>query len=147
LSVSIDTNILVYAYDRSDRFKRKAAETYLERHLIDLKPIAGQVLGEFLNTAHRKKVIDTSLACEVVRRIAGICPIFEATPGLRIAASALCDRHKIQFFDALLCQTLASMNVTTLLSEDLSDGETYGGVTILNPFNPANIGRIAEAYA
>ena len=42
-------------------------------------------------------------------------------------------RYKISFWDALFVQAAGSSGATILYSEDLSDGQTYGSVRVINP--------------
>jgi predicted nucleic acid-binding protein len=42
-------------------------------------------------------------------------------------------RHKISFWDALIVQAAGSCGAEVLYSEDLADGQTYGGVRVVNP--------------
>ena len=53
-----------------------------------------------------------------------------------LAASELCERDKIQFWDALVIRTAQRAGASTLWSEDLQDGRQFGGVRIRNPFKP-----------
>ena len=50
------------------------------------------------------------------------------------SAWALEDAHSLSFWDALIIAAAQVARCDTLLSEDLADGETYGGVTVLSPF-------------
>ncbi len=109
--------------------------------------ISGKVLSEFLNATHRKRLFQPEFAREVVKLIRTNCSVVEHTAEDRIATSHLAETRKIGYYDALLCCTLARCGVTLLLSEDLADGDTYGGLTILNPFNAVNAARINAALA
>jgi predicted nucleic acid-binding protein len=53
-------------------------------------------------------------------------------------------QHQIPVWDAMLWATLDQAGCRTLLTEDFQDGRTLGGVTFLNPFNPANDETIAR---
>jgi predicted nucleic acid-binding protein len=44
------------------------------------------------------------------------------------------DRYKISFWDAMLLVSANRAGCAHFLSEDLSDGQTYGRVTAVNPF-------------
>ncbi len=50
------------------------------------------------------------------------------------AAWDLIDRHALSFWDGLFVAAARSLGCDRLLTEDLSDGETYGGVLVVNPF-------------
>ena len=52
------------------------------------------------------------------------------------AAMQIHQRHRIQFFDALLLATARRVGCKVMLSEDVQDGHDYDGITIRNPFAP-----------
>ncbi len=145
LAFSIDTNVLIHANDHRDPIKQQIALEWIRRLIQDRCPVAGQMLGEFLSVAHRKPFLPMQQARDVVTLLATTCSVAEIARDARIAASKLAETRLLQYFDALLCTTLESVGVTILLSEDMSDGETYGTVTVLNPFNPANADAIRAA--
>ena len=43
-------------------------------------------------------------------------------------------KHKYHIYDALVIASALETSCTTLYSEDLQDGQVFGGVTIRNPF-------------
>ena len=50
-----------------------------------------------------------------------------------LAALELQERYQISFWDALVIHAAQTAGVATLYSEDLSDGQQYGGVQVRNP--------------
>jgi len=44
------------------------------------------------------------------------------------------DRYRISFWDALVMQAAEKAGAAVLYSEDLSDGQIYGSVRVVNPF-------------
>jgi predicted nucleic acid-binding protein len=57
---------------------------------------------------------------------------------------ALLDSHHLQVWDAHMLAVCAANGCDVLLSEDMTDGVQYGSVLVLNPFNPANTGKLAS---
>ncbi len=49
-------------------------------------------------------------------------------------AIELSARYKIAYWDALILAAAQALGCHTVYSEDLSDGQTYSGVRVLNPF-------------
>jgi predicted nucleic acid-binding protein len=49
-------------------------------------------------------------------------------------AFAVEDRYGVRFWDALLLAGANAAGCGYFLSEDLNDGQAYGGVTVVNPF-------------
>ena len=54
---------------------------------------------------------------------------------LTIMAIEFHERFQIRYWDALIVATARLGGCGVVLSEDLSNGQNYGGVTILNLFN------------
>ena len=143
--ISLDTNVLVYAYQSAEPEKQAVAMDHLRRIIAGDSVIGGQVLSEFLNTAHRKRLIGLDLARQTCQLLCAELIVCEQIFSDRLAASDLAEVRQIQFYNALLISTLARAGVDTLLSEDMTDGDIYAGVKVLNPFNPANRNRIEAA--
>jgi predicted nucleic acid-binding protein len=51
-----------------------------------------------------------------------------------LGAFAIEDSYRLRFWDALLIAAANAAGCAFFLSEDLSDGQTYGSVVALNPF-------------
>ena len=52
------------------------------------------------------------------------------------AAMQIHQRHRIQFFDALLLATARRIGCNVMLSEDVQDGHDYDGITVRNRLVP-----------
>lgn len=50
-----------------------------------------------------------------------------------LGALDLEERYQVSFWDALVIQAAHSAGVEVLYSEDLSNGQVYGGVRVVNP--------------
>jgi predicted nucleic acid-binding protein len=59
------------------------------------------------------------------------------------AALELASRHPLAIYDAIIVAAAAEAQCDLLLSEDMQDGFTWRGVTIVNPFGPAPDTRLA----
>ena len=147
LAISFDTNILIYAYDRSDIRKNAVSRDLVDRLVLNGVPVAGQVLGEFLRVAHRKQIVPLTIAREITDEIVNMCGVVETQHRDRRNASLAAERHKLQFFDALICEVIERAGVKMLLSEDMQDGAVIDGLTILNPFNSANTPTLIAALS
>jgi predicted nucleic acid-binding protein len=53
--------------------------------------------------------------------------------GAMLAALDLEDRYKVRFWDALIIHAAQVAGAELLYSEDLSDGQRYGDVRVVNP--------------
>jgi predicted nucleic acid-binding protein len=134
--VFVDTNVLVYARDAAETAKQPKAKAWLE-HLWRTRTgrLSYQVLAEFYVTVTQK--LDPGLTAEEaradVRSLAAWRPIVIDEATLE-EAWGLQDRHSLSLWDALILSAAAAARCDRVLSEDLSDGETYGTVTVVSPF-------------
>ncbi len=58
----------------------------------------------------------------------------EMTTSVLQAALALKARYQISYWDAAILAAAKAGNCREVLSEDLTHGQAYDGVTVLNPF-------------
>lgn len=132
----IDTNILLYAYDRSAGIKRDVAAGLL-RGLWETRcgRISVQVLQEFYVAATSK--VRAPLSRETALRVVedyGHWRVHSPTVADVTRAAHIQERYQISFWDAMIIQSAARLSCTTLWSEDLNPGQVYEGVTVRNPF-------------
>jgi len=134
--VFVDTNVIVYAYDRSAGRKHEAARDLL----VDLWNkeggiLSAQVLQEFFVTVTRKVV--SPLKADAAREIIEDFLTWEVVSNDGQAVLEAIDlkaAEKISFWDALIVAAARRGGADILLTEDLSDGRTFGDVTVRNPF-------------
>ncbi|HTT19821.1 MAG TPA: PIN domain-containing protein [Candidatus Sulfotelmatobacter sp.] len=133
----VDTNILVYAHDRSEGKKHLRARSLVEELWANGDGVLStQVLQELCINLMGKMAKPFSLA--EVREIMQDYlrwRIVVNTPDSILRALELQGRHKISsFWDALIVQAAESAAASVLYSEDLAPGQTYGAVRVVNPF-------------
>jgi predicted nucleic acid-binding protein len=130
-----DTNVLLYAVspDPEERDKaRRANELLASRDIA----VSVQVLQEFYVQATRASRPD-ALTGEQARRLVEAFLRFEvAEPTVSLMRSAMAtrDRFQISYWDAAILEAARSLGCDVVLSEDLGDGQDYGGVRVENPF-------------
>ncbi len=132
----VDTNVLVYAHDRSAGAKQVRAAALLDKIWNSgTGCLSIQVLQEFFVTMTRKipHPISSGDAEALVRDLAA-WSVFAPESDDVLAAIALHRRTGIAFWDAMVLQGAAAMGCETLWSEDLKPGQSYDGVTVRNPF-------------
>lgn len=61
-------------------------------------------------------------------------PVQQATVALTVAAIATSRRSVISYWDAAIPEAARLLGCEVVLSEDLDDGQDYGGVRVENPF-------------
>jgi predicted nucleic acid-binding protein len=130
----LDTNILVYAADQSEQRKRQAARELIHRLTQKGTPcISTQVAQEFFVALTRKMGVAPLAARDLVLGFKG----FEQVSVDFEDIQAAIDGHilwQISFWDALILTAARKAQCTVLYSEDLNDGQTFGGVRVVNPF-------------
>ena len=55
-------------------------------------------------------------------------------PAVMLVASDLATDHRLGIWDAVILSAASQAGCRLLLSEDLQEGFSWGGVTIVNPF-------------
>ena len=134
MRVAVDTNILVYAEGGNDPQRKRIALDVLDAVPEDSIFIPVQVLGELFNVLTRKAGWAREAARDAVLAWRDTVPTIDTTPSILIAASDLAVDHQFRIWDALVVAAAAAADCRLLLSEDLHDGFTWGGVTVINPF-------------
>jgi predicted nucleic acid-binding protein len=132
----VDTNILVYAHDRSAGTKRDQALTLVEQLWESREGcLSVQVLQEFFVNITRK--IANPLAPETAKEIiADFSRWHVHVPAADdvLGAIGIHQRTGISFWDAMIVRSAAEMSCVALYSEDLNTGQEYSGVPVENPF-------------
>ena len=132
----LDTNILVYAYDRSAGQKHNLAAQLMEECWENENGcISIQVLQEFFVTVTRKITmpLDHQTSRQIVADLAH-WRLHAPEASDLLHAIDLQQSYQLAFWDALVVQSAASLGCKQLLSEDLNHGQVYGDVKVINPF-------------
>lgn len=131
----VDTNILMYAHDKAAGAKHERARALVEELWRDRAGvISTQVLQELAVNLRRKtaKPLDAKGAREVVADYLTWQVVVNGGDSI-LEALELETRYQISFWDALIVQAAQSAGTHVLYSEDLSDGQLYGAVRVVNP--------------
>ncbi len=133
-SVFFDTNILVYAAIGTgrDEPKRKRALELIESEDF---ATSAQVLQEFFVTVVRKasRPLSAAQALEWIEQWSAF-PCQATDHQLVRIAIERSERHRISYWDAAILVAAEALGTHTVYSEDLSDGQRYGKVRVVNPF-------------
>jgi len=132
----LDTNILVYAFDRSAGLKHQQAAKLMEECWENENGcLSIQVLQEFFVTVTRKIAapLDLQTARQIVADLAQ-WRLHAPDAGDLLQAIDLQHSHQLAFWDAQVVESAASLGCKQLLTEDLNHGEYYGEVQVVNPF-------------
>jgi predicted nucleic acid-binding protein len=132
----LDTNVLVYLYDRDSPEKQSKARKVLEQSAAgDGLVISTQVLQEFYVSITRKlpkrlPEADALLAMHGLRRF----PTVLIDVPMIFNAIELTRRFQMAFWDGLIVQAALSAGCTRLLTEDLQHEQRIGALRVENPF-------------
>jgi predicted nucleic acid-binding protein len=132
----LDTNILIYAHDRSAGDKHiRAKELVQELWQSGEGCLSIQVLQEFYVNVTQK--VSMPLSPEIAAQIiADLSRWLVHRPGAEDVLNAirLQGRYQIAFWDAMIVASAIQLGCQTLWSEDLNPGQIYGPVEVLSPF-------------
>ncbi|HYV64574.1 MAG TPA: PIN domain-containing protein [Bryobacteraceae bacterium] len=131
----VDSNILLYAASKNPDEQDKAGQAKDILNALDLA-LSVQVLQEFYAQATRTTRADRLSHLQATLLIRSFCryPVQETTLLLVEAALRTTERFQISYWDAAIIEAARTLGCREILSEDLGDGQDYGGVRVTNPF-------------
>lgn len=136
MRLALDTNILAYAEGVNGIERRNQAMSLIGRMAPDSAIIPAQVLGELFNVLVRKAGRSRTDARNALLSWSDAFPVVETTPDSILLAADLATDHSLGIWDSVILSTASQAGCRLLLSEDMQDGFTWGGVTVVNPFSP-----------
>ena len=133
-----DTNVLVYAFDSKEPAKQQIALNLLDGFgSTGNLTLSTQVLQEFFVAVTRKLTppLSAETAYELVENL--VCyPLVQIDFSLILSAIRRHQQINVSFWDALIIEAALLSECTTLLSEDMQDGQLIANkLTIRNPFD------------
>ena len=132
----VDTNVLVYAYDRAAGVKRDRARDLLEALWNEGRGVLStQVLQEFYVNVRRKTrpPVSQKEARALVADYLVWDPVVNDGATV-LEAIDVGHRHQLSLWDALVVVAAQGSGASVLYSEDLNHGQRFGSVQVLNPF-------------
>ena len=134
MRVALDTNVLAYAEGINGAERRDAALALIRRLPQEAAVVPAQVLGELFNVLVRKGGKSRSDARDALLSWRDAASVVETSPKAMLAAADLATDHQLGIWDAVILSAAAQSGCRLLLSEDLQEGFTWAGVTVVNPF-------------
>ncbi len=134
-SVFVDTNVLVYLFDRDAPGKQRRVRELLAAEAPHLT-LSTQVLAEFYVTVTRKLARPLP-AGEAEAAVAEFCTlkVVSVEAALVRAGISRARRDRMSLWDALIIEAALAGQCERLLSEDFQDGRVFDGyLTVANPF-------------
>jgi predicted nucleic acid-binding protein len=131
-----DSNVIVYAHDRSAGTKHPAQLLIARLLATDLGSLSVQVLQEVYVTLTRKlhPAFSAADARLVVDDLSKWPSVVEPTRRDVLDAINGSMRWGVSFWDALILVAANRAGASIVWTEDLNDGQRYDDVTVRNPF-------------
>ena len=134
MRIALDTNFLVYAEDINDKTRRDIARDIVMRLSGPDTFVPVQVLGELYRVLTRKAHRSPDMARATVLGLRDAFSPIETSLEIMLAAMDISIDHQLPVWDAVILAAAAEADCRLLLSEDMQDGFTWRGVTVVNPF-------------
>jgi predicted nucleic acid-binding protein len=131
----VDTNILVYAHDASAGVKHERARALVEGLWHSRAGVVSTQVLQELSVNVRKKALKP-LGLEATRELVSDYLAWHVVVNdgdAVVVALDLEKRYRVSFWDALIIHAAQVAGAEVLYSEDLSDGQRYGDVRVVNP--------------
>ena len=137
--VFVDANVLVYARDANEPVKQPRAAEWIARLWSEQSGRTSmQVLSEYYVTVTRKfkpAMTNDAAWTDMQSYIAWRPQAIDAALMRRAREIEKC--HRLSWGDCMVVAAAQLQDCAVLLTEDLDDGATFGGVTIRSPFTLA----------
>jgi predicted nucleic acid-binding protein len=131
--IFLDTNILVYAFDRDEPSKRARSLAILSGD--DELVLSTQVLQEFYVAVTRKlkRPLSEADAEAAVRELVRL-EVVGVDTTMVLDAIVTHRAHSLSFWDALIVRSASAAGCDRLFSEDMQHGRDLHSVRIENPY-------------
>jgi predicted nucleic acid-binding protein len=130
----VDSNILLYADDRSAGPKRERARELIEEVMSTGTGVLSlQVLQEYFAVATKKLGVPAAGARQRIELLSRLDVVILGVEDILMAID-LHRLHQFSIWDALVIRAALNAGCRVLYSEDLQDGRRIDGLEIVNPF-------------
>ncbi len=138
LAYFLDTNILIYAtsFAADHAAKKPIAREWVARSDWGT---SSQVLMEFYaNAKQPRHGMGADIAREFIDTIIAYRQIQAITPSVVHQALDLLQRYSLSHWDAAVLMAAKALGAPIVISEDMGHGQSYDGITVINPFLPVH---------
>lgn len=136
-SILVDTNVLVYAYDRSEPVKQAQAIRVLDFLSSRYQGvISTQVLAEFFVTVTRKIAAPLSIeqAYTSIENYLASWPVLDMSGQVVLEAARGVRDYQFSYYDAQIWAIARLNQIRDIFSEDFNPG-MIEGIQFVNPFD------------
>ena len=145
MRIALDTNVLVYAEGVNDAARRSTVVALLRRLPPENVHLPVQAVAELFHVLVTKAAVAPADAKDAVLRWCDQYSLVDTSEAVLLSAKELSSHYRLRTWDAIIMAAAASAGCRLLLSEDLQDGFTWNGVTVVNPFLKMPPKLLAEA--
>jgi len=131
----IDTNILVYAYERQDIQRQTKALQVLSRlKAASAGYLSVKTLSEFFVVVRRiPDPLTTTEALNELQKHIAVWPVLDLTPAIVFEAARGVKDYGFSYFDAQIWATAKTHRLAAVFTEYMNAGSVIEGVAIINP--------------
>jgi predicted nucleic acid-binding protein len=135
--ILVDTNILLYAYDRGEPEKQSKAAAVLDRLATSrLGVLTPQILGEFFVNATRKieEPLTAEQAYERIQNYLLSWEVLDLTGAVVLEAVRGVRAYNMAYWDAQIWASARLNQIPLIFTEDFNNGAVIEGVRFVSPF-------------
>lgn len=138
--VFVDSNILVYAYDKSEGKKHKICKNFLEKVFLGDKRIflSTQILSEFAFVVTKKirKPLSNNEVYEILEELTNLenIIVLQISKKTVLNTVKITNNHNLNFWDAQIASTIVENNITKILTENIKDFSKFRSIEAISPF-------------
>lgn len=134
MRVALDTNVLAYAEGVGTKARQARSLELVQKLDIESVVLPAQTLGELYRVLTGKAKRSAEDARMAALAWADAYPMADSTWSAFQSAFDLCVDHQLSMWNALIVSVAAEQRCRVLLSEDMQDGFTCRGLTVVNPY-------------
>lgn len=134
MRITLDTNILAYAEGVGTKTKQEISLGLVQKLDIESVLLPAQTLGELYRVLTGKARRQADEARAAVLAWADAFAVVDSAWSAFQSALDLSVDHQLSIWDALILSVAAEQRCRLVLSEDMQDGFTWRGLTVVNPY-------------
>jgi predicted nucleic acid-binding protein len=127
--VFLDSNVVLYLLSADARKADKAEDLLAQQPCISV-----QVLNEVTSVCRRKLGMPWPEVQDLLLAVKASCMVLPLTVETHAQAVSIAQQHKLSFYDAHIVAAAIQSGASTLMSEDMHEGQVVGPIKIQNPF-------------
>ena len=138
--ILLDTNVLIYAFDSSEKIKHKIAAEILEKSLRgDLRiALSAQNLVEFFFVVTKKietplDLVDAENIIVKLSKFKGIEKVFYSSETI-VKSMDILKMYQLSIWDSILIATMIENGIFIIYTEDEKGFNKVNNIKVVNPF-------------